>query len=69
MFGVTSLDKVGLPNVQAWVDRCMARPGTRKGIPQGDFVEKMVSGVDAEQKLKDRVAFAFAEDEKKKDEL
>lgn len=64
VFGVTSLDKVGLPNVQAWVDRCMARTGTRKGIPQGDYVEKLLSGDDVEQRLKERVAFAFEEDKK-----
>ena len=46
----------------------MARPGTRKGIPEGDFVAKMTSGEDAAKKLKERVAFAFEEDEKK-DEL
>lgn len=50
----------------------MARPGTQAGMPkpEDDFVLKNMQGDDVEQKLKDSIAFAYAEDEqKKKDEL
>ncbi|KAM0748562.1 glutathione S-transferase [Meredithblackwellia eburnea MCA 4105] len=66
--GVPHLSEIGMPNVQAWIERIEARPAGKITFAS-DFVTLGKQKDGWEQTARDKVSWVWAEDGKPKDEL